>query len=112
MTLTSEEQERFENAIDATIIARYNGDLERHEDPRGKRGDFYTPLDTNNIRELLIELWGERLTANAIEDAFLRLTEDGAESWPHGWCDDDIAEDEAVRFARGLDAEEEANQVA
>jgi hypothetical protein len=88
-TFSWEEQSVFENAIDATIIARYDGDLERHEDPRGKRGVCYTPLDTSNIQELLTRLWGTRLTADAIEDAFHRLTEDGADTWPLAWCDDD-----------------------
>ncbi len=113
MTILSDlEQIAFENLVDATITARYTGELERQEDPRGKRADLFTALDTSQVRELLIELWGTRLTADAIENAFLRLTEDGTETWPHGWCDDDIAEDEDIRLARDLDAQEEANRVA
>ena len=79
--LGSEEQSVFEEMVDGSIIAQYGGELERH-DTCDRKGVFngyrYTPLDTNSIRELLTKLWGSLLTTKAIEDTFVRLTEDGA----------------------------------
>src|SRR5262245_42579434 len=87
-TLTVEEQSTFEEMIDASVIARYDSELERHDacDRKGAPtgGHYYTPSDTDRIHELLTKLWGDLLTAEAIDDAFTRLTEDGAGEWPHG----------------------------
>jgi hypothetical protein len=94
--LTLDEQATFEEMIDAAIIARYEGDLERREDCDRKgvfTGYYYTPLDPTNIRELLTELWGTIITVEAIEDAFVRLTNDGAAEWPKAYCEDDIEEE-------------------
>ena len=84
----------FTSLIDDAIIARYTGDLERYDERDG--GYIYVPLDTDHIRELLTEFWGELLSTSALEDAFGRLTKDGAANWPAAWCE----EDDEENFAR------------
>ena len=104
MELSLDEQYAFETVIDATICARYDGPLERHEDVRGKRGDTYTALDASRVQELLTELWGSHLTADAIANAVCRLTEDKLfGTWPKAWCDDEEDEEKALRAARETD---------
>src|SRR5262245_14302429 len=90
MELDVETKIAFEELVDNSIIERYDGDLERHQCPKTAEV-HYTPLDTDHIRTLLNRLWGESLTAETIEDFFERLTKDGAEEWPHGWCEEDAA---------------------
>jgi hypothetical protein len=89
-TLSISEECQFETLVDQSIRDRYDGDLERWEDIRDG-GQTYTPIDTDHVRDLLNVLWGELLTSQAIEDAFERLTQDGADidAWPHGWCQED-----------------------
>jgi hypothetical protein len=84
--LTSDERFQFEELVDASVVARYEGDLERGEDPK-TGGVYYVPLD--DVRDVLMALWGELLTPQAIEDTVERLTTEGAEYWPHGWCEED-----------------------
>ena len=79
--------------IENSIIERYSGDLRKWEDPRMKRADTYTPLDTDAIRELLTTLWGEHVTTQTIERVFEMLVEDGAKQWPLAWCEEDLAWD-------------------
>jgi hypothetical protein len=86
--------------IEQSIIRRYDGDLERREDPRCKRADTYTPLDTDTIRTLLTTLWGGRVSAETIEEVFDRLTTDGAEQWPKAWCEEDLEIERNQRLAR------------
>jgi len=89
--LKLEEWTALQELIDNSIIERYDGDLERSGP--GHHGEiYYWPLDTDHIRTLLVELWGELLTAETIEDFFKRLTKNGAEEWPHAYCEDDEAE--------------------
>jgi hypothetical protein len=57
-----------------------------------RAGYIYTPLDEDTVCELLTDLWGALLTREAIEEAFKRLTEDGASEWPRAWCQDDLDE--------------------
>ena len=87
-TLSLEEITAFETLIDDSIVAEYNGDLNRWWDERDG-GYIYTPLDSDHVRELLVKLWGEILTSEAIDDAFVRLTEDGAREWPRAYCEED-----------------------
>jgi hypothetical protein len=75
--------------IERSIIERYEGDLEKHDDPQNG-GCLYTPLDTDNIRELVVSLWGELVHSEVLENAINRLTEHGAEVWPRGYCEEDI----------------------
>ena len=106
-TLTVEEQSTFEEMIDASIIARYDSELERHD---VFDGYFYMPLDTDRIRELLTKLRGDLFTAEAIEDAFARLTKDGAGEWPHGYCEEDQEREQQEQlelFDRGAEEKEE-----
>jgi hypothetical protein len=83
--LTLDEENAVETLIDASIIARYDSEIEYRE----AYGDecSYFPLDRITLRELLIELWGNLLAPEAIEAAFARLVKDGAEEWPNGWQD-------------------------
>jgi hypothetical protein len=89
-SLAWKEVDAFMSVIHASIIERYDGDLERHEDPRGKRNDLYVPLDHDQIRELLTKLWAEHVTVGTIEDAFDNLVNYGAEDWPHAWCEEEL----------------------
>jgi hypothetical protein len=89
--LSLDEDMKFNDMIERSIVARYDGDLERHECPKTAEV-HYTPLDTDHIRTLLDALWGETLTAKTIEEFFKRMTEDGAEEWPHAYCEDDEEE--------------------
>jgi Glu-tRNA(Gln) amidotransferase subunit E-like FAD-binding protein len=82
--------------VENSIIARYSGNLEKHECPRDLT-ITYTPLDTDDVRELLTALWGEHLAAEAIESVFENLTTDGAEEWPQARCEEDL---EAERESR------------
>lgn len=77
-----EEEDKLFALIENSIIARYSGDLERHEDPRMKRAETFTPLDAGAVRELLTTLWGEHITPQALELVFETLVTDGAEAWP------------------------------
>ena len=48
-TLSADEESKLLTLIESSIVARYCGDLERQEDPRGKSGTTYTPLDTDAL---------------------------------------------------------------
>src|SRR5262245_34757108 len=86
-------------AIKASIVARYNGDLERHIN-YDDRDYYYTPLDTDHIRHLLINHFGDALSGAAIEEVFDAL--DGAEKWPRAFCEEDF-EEEHERLGGELD---------
>jgi hypothetical protein len=84
--LKLEEWSTLEQIIDNSIVERYDGDLEYVGE--GKHGELhYKPLDEDHIRQLLVDLWGDRLTPGAIEDAFNRLMQDQGD-WPHGYCEE------------------------
>jgi hypothetical protein len=97
-------EEQLLALIESSIIERYSGDLKRHEDPRMKRANRYTPLDTDAIRELLTTLWGKHITAQTIEHVFETLVEDGAKQWPLAYCEEDL-EWERERYRYNLDHE-------
>jgi hypothetical protein len=84
--------------IIGSVIARYDGEVEDHE---WHKNGYTTclPLDTDHIRDLLTELWSDLAAPWVLDLAFDRLTEDGAESWPHGWHE---AEDERELFFEAL----------
>jgi hypothetical protein len=65
--------------IEDSIIRRYDGKLERRQDPRSKR-NTYKPLDTDAIRTLLTTLWGEYISAETIKTIFNTLVEDDTEA--------------------------------
>jgi hypothetical protein len=89
-TLTTEEEFKLSELIEKSITERYSGELERHEDERGKMPVMYTPLDTDDIRNVLIKLWGKYVTAETLKGVFNVLTQDGAEHWPNAWCKEDL----------------------
>jgi len=73
--LKLEEWSAFEQIIELSIVERYDGDLEYVGED--KYGDpHFKPLDKYRIRQLLVDLWGDRLTPRAIEDAFSCLIQD------------------------------------
>ena len=78
----------FQILINDSILAEYDSDLEQWWDER-EGGYVYTHFDIDLMRELLVKLWGEVLTGEAIDDVFLRLTEDGAKEWPRAYCGED-----------------------
>jgi len=85
-------QTAVEALIDRSIADRYDSLLDRGE---GRHGEtFYCPIDTYRLCDLLIELWGELLTPEAINEAFDRLMEwdRTRDEWPHGICEEDEAE--------------------
>jgi hypothetical protein len=89
--LQLEEQAKFEELIDNSVIERYDSELERLGE--GRHGEIgYRPIDTDCVLELLIKLWGNPLTPEAINDAFDRLMQH--EEWPHGWCEEEEEEEE------------------
>ena len=91
-------QEDLLDLIANSIIQIYDSDLERYDDYRD--GGFnYIPLDVDHIRDLLTKHWAEHVKESILDDAFERLTEEGAEHWPKAWCEEDIAEgaDERIR---------------
>jgi hypothetical protein len=110
--LTLDEDIAFKSLIDDSIIARYDSEIEYHETHEGDW--YYVPLDCITLRELLVELWGKLLTPEALEAAFDRLTEDGAEEWPNGWQDhgDDPIHNLRVDIAADEDATAEAAEAA
>jgi hypothetical protein len=76
----------FEATVDNSIVEQYDGPLDRlGEDQHGVL--CYAPLDTDHIRTLLISLWGDLLSAEAIEEAFERRMAQG--EWPRGYCEED-----------------------
>jgi hypothetical protein len=80
-------QGAFETMIDDSIVKRYDGDLDRLGE--GRHGETcYRPLDTDRIRRLLVDLWGNLLTPETINEAFDRLMEE-QDDWPHGYCEED-----------------------
>jgi len=87
MELDSKTQDAFDRVIDDSIVARYDGDLERLGE--GRHGEIcYRPLDTDHIHRLLVDLWGERLTPDTINATFDRLMK-LQDEWPHGYCEED-----------------------
>jgi hypothetical protein len=100
-TLSLTEQTALETLIDDSIVARYEGDLERIDEYCGVCGT-YLPLDEDNIRELLTAFWGEHVTAETLDAAFDRLTQFGADEWPRAWCEEDIREEKDRRL-RSID---------
>jgi hypothetical protein len=94
--LTLAEQYRLDELIDQSIISRYDGDL-RRLGPDQDGGSNYVPLDVERVSDLLTALWGRHLSPGTITAALIRLTQDGADYWPHGWCEDD--EEEARSLA-------------
>jgi hypothetical protein len=98
--LSTSEECQFETLVDQSIRDRYDGDLERWDDIRDG-GYAYTPLETDRVRDLLNSLWGRLLAPQAAEDAFERLTQDGADidAWPHGWCQEDEDERPPLRLS-------------
>jgi hypothetical protein len=103
--LTPAEEGQLLALIEASIIARYSGDLKRHEDLRMKRGDTYTPLDTGAIRNLLTTLWDGPALAEITERALETLTKHGAKEWPRAWCDDHLDDDERWEKLDGIEQE-------
>lgn len=78
----------LEEIVDTAVAEQYDGPLERLGE--NKDGAIcYRPEDTDRVRELLVSLWGEVLTPDAIEDAFERLMDH--DEWPHGYCEEDTA---------------------
>jgi hypothetical protein len=87
MKLDGKTQAAFETMIDDSIVERYDGNLDRLGE--GRHGEIcYRPLDPDYVGRVLVELWGDRLTPEAINAAFDRLMEEHDE-WPHGYCEDD-----------------------
>jgi hypothetical protein len=80
----------LEELIDQSVVARYDSLLDRGE---GRRGEIsYRPMDTDRLCDLLVELWDELLTPEAINEAFDRLVVEWRDEWPHGVCEADEAE--------------------
>ena len=90
MELDRKTQDAFETMIDDSIVKRYDGDLDRLGE--GRHGEtWYRPLDPDYVSSLLVDLWGEILTPETINEAFDRLMEEQGE-WPRGYCKEDEEE--------------------
>jgi hypothetical protein len=75
-----------------SVINRYAGDLRKWDNFR-EGGCLYTPLDTDNIRDLLVTSWGKLVHPQMIEQAFRTLIKDGTEHWPKASCQEDLDEE-------------------
>jgi hypothetical protein len=101
--LTLEEQFRLDEMIDASVVSRYDGDLQQLG-PDQDGAINYVPLDVEGVSDLLTALWGGLLSPGTITAALIRLTQDGAEHWRHALCDEEDAEEE---FRRACDLDHE-----
>jgi hypothetical protein len=94
-TLTWDEEFKLRDLVLRSITSRYQGELECSE--WGHKGEVaYTPLDTGDIHDIAVELWGERLTRDWLSDLEQQLCEDGAdrEEWnPKNYCDEEEEEE-------------------
>jgi hypothetical protein len=97
-------QEDLLDLIANSIIQIYDGDLEKSSCEDLSGAFIYTPLDVDHIRDLLMKHWGEHVKQSVLDDAFERLTEEGAEHWPKAWCEEDEA-DAADQRLRDIDYE-------
>jgi hypothetical protein len=104
--LTDDEQRQLVELIMRSITERYDGELECWADSYDG-GPVYTPIDTDEIREMLVALWGERVSAEELDEAFYWLTRD-RNHWPHARCQAD--EDE--RRLSDLATDEERAELA
>jgi hypothetical protein len=112
--LTWEEELAFDALIKKTVACRYEDEVERCEDPRGRWPDCFCPTDEEHVRELLTELWDERLTPNKIDQICKELIADGLdtyEQWPLGWCEEE-EDDKEERAWRLQDYEAELKEQA
>jgi hypothetical protein len=75
--------------IEKSVVERYSGELGRREDPLDA-GSFYLPIDTDAIRDLLNDMWGEHVTKESIDHVYTNLVENGAEEWPKAYCEEDL----------------------
>jgi hypothetical protein len=99
------EEDSLRALIVDSIAQQYSSDVKRHEDPRMKRADWFTPLDTDEVRRLLDTLWGGLVSAQVIKSAFEWLTAFGAREWPKAWCDELLDEDEHWKKLEIIDHE-------
>ena len=86
--------------IEHSIVERYSGELERHDDPCIKAEPHYVPLDTDAVRLLLNTLWGDFVAEQILDSVFATLIEDGAEHWPHGYCTEELEREREQKLSR------------
>jgi hypothetical protein len=102
--LTGKELHAFHVIIRESIVARYDGSLERDTDANDG-GFVYTPLDEDLIRSLLVTLWEDLLSPQEIDTAYDHIITYGADKWPKAWCQEDVDDEEEMRLSL-LDQEE------
>jgi hypothetical protein len=92
--LTWDEKFQFERLVLKSITSRYQGELECQE--WGHKGEVtYIPLDTGDIHDIAVELWGEYLTRDMLDTLEQELCEDGAdrEEWnSKAYCEEEERE--------------------
>jgi hypothetical protein len=81
--LTWEEDCQLERLVLRSITSRYQGELERCECSVTAEVT-YTPVDTGDVHDLMITLWGEYLTRDRLELMEAVLCEGGADRGPAG----------------------------
>jgi hypothetical protein len=71
--LTGHEMLEVLCTVRASVIARYGGDLTRH-DATDYDGEavWYTPNDEDHVRGILRDLWGDWLTGEKLEEVAKR----------------------------------------
>src|SRR5215469_3745524 len=84
----------FDELIMKSLAKRYEGNLVRWGDPCNKgEGWIYGPdeQDKGDVWDLLVELWGERLTVAELELFRDALIEEGLEreNWPLAYCEEE-----------------------
>ena len=92
--LTWEEEIAFDDLIKKTVACRYADEIERLECPK-ECTPSYCPTNEVHVRELLVGLWGERITMDEIDRVCEDLVTYGLETpeeWTAWW-----EEEEATR---------------
>jgi hypothetical protein len=93
-SLTWDEQFAFERLVLKSITSRYQGELERWGSSHGRIS--YAPVDTSEIHDLLVDLWGEHITRDTLDRLEQELCEEGADrdEWgPKAYCEEDDEEE-------------------
>ena len=65
--------------VAASILSHYDGEIETNNSPDQDGGIFYYALDGDHIRELLVDLWGDRVHSDVIERVYTELTAAGVD---------------------------------
>ena len=107
MELSPVEWDDLINMVCKSVTARYDSELQRRNWGNGDGDQItYFPLDEDCFRKITSALWADYTAIEVRDAAIFRLMQEGAEHWPHGWCQEDLDEEEDT-LASLRDQEEE-----